>query len=830
MYRKDLFSAFTKGKRPLRDAMVWGRIYTAIMPNKEHAAIVLNKDGSIQTTLSYHGPDLDSSIQAELSMMTVQLNQLLVSLPTNYALYLESQRHPSTTYPKENYFPDGLTSAMDMERAELFGDGYHFESAFYLTVYYKPPIDRAGKVKEMFIEGREKKVIHGEETINKFLEQVQKIYNAFSSVRIPIYMLSDDETLTYLHSTITDSPRPLKMPKHPMLLDKYLFDTPLYGGLEPKLNKHHMRVIVPLKYPKTTVFGMLDALNRLDFAYRWSTRCYCMSKNDTISVLDTMRKAWKAKLQTIWSYLIHSSSPDPERYDDQHVTGLLEEIEEARLAVEADTFGLVYYTTAIIVTDVDPDEADRKARTVQQQLTDRGFTKVSIETLNAVEAWLGSLPGVTGRNIRRELVSSGNFVHLMPLSNIWAGESWNKYLNGPPLLYTETSGNTPFRLNLHVGQVGHTMLIGDTGAGKSVHLCCIEAAFRRYKNSRIIIFDNGKSSKILTYGVGGKFYDLGDERDGLSFQPLARIHLDSERKWAQEWLYDFLTSTNVQVTPHIEALIRDALATMVESPVADRTMSTFVDYLQDDELKMAFAPLTAADYKGNMGEYGSIFDSDQDSFELTSWQTFEMGKIIDKSNIIGPTLMYIFHRIDDMLTAADGHDISQDGPTLIVLDECWLFFKNKIFAKKIENWLRTLRKLNASVIFATQSLMDVINSPLFDIILGSCQTHIFLPDNLALDEDRRNIYKQFKLNTRQMEILSKAKKQRDYYYTSPEGARLYSLGLEYCPLTLSYVAAGKTDLARCEQLIAMYGQEEFNKHWLKEHDLHVPWLLGEEDK
>ena len=125
-----------------------------------------------------------------------------------------------------------------------------------------------------------------------------KIYNAFQSLRIPIRPLTNDETISYLHSTVSDNPRKKRVPAHPLILDKYMYDTPLYGGLEPRLNKNHIRVIVPLKYPKATIFGFLDVLNRLDFSYRWSTRCYCMSKNDTLSVLTSLRKAWKSKLQS----------------------------------------------------------------------------------------------------------------------------------------------------------------------------------------------------------------------------------------------------------------------------------------------------------------------------------------------------------------------------------------------------------------------------------------------------------------------------------------------------------------------------------------------------
>jgi len=813
---------FNRKKKLLRDVMVWGRLITVNLSDGQPIAIMLNKDGSMQTTWSYHGPDLDSTVQEELAMITFRLQQDISSIKSRWSMYFEAQRNPSTAYPDENYFPDEVTKGINQERRTLFSSGFHFESKFFATIYWLPPKDSREKIKELVVEGREHKESNGEDTLENFKDQVVKIYHEFTELKIPVQILTADETLTYLHSTVSASSRPIAVPKHPMLVDKYLYDTPLYGGLEPRLNHKHVRVISPLKFTKTTDFGYFDVLNQLDFSYRWITRCYCMSKQDNLSALEEMRRKWYAKLQSVWSYIFHSQDRNIEMHNDEHVVNRVEEVKAAKLAVEEDTIGFVYYSTAVVVMDEDRDAVEEKAKIIKQAFMDRGF-RANIEEVNAVDSWMGCVPGMVSHNIRRSLISTGNFVHLMPLSDIWAGPIWNKYLDAPPLLYTQTDGNTPFRLCLHVGQVGHTLLVGDTGKGKSVHLNCIEAAFRQYKNARVIIFDNGASSKVLTYGVGGAFYDLGSEHDTLSFQPLAQIDDVNERQWAQEWLCDFLREEGVELTPEKKGLIRDALGTLAGRKPKYRTISNFIDYLQDRKLKEAFYPLAASDDKGNVGEYGNIFDSDKDTLEISSWQTFEMGRIMKNKTIVGPTLMYIFHRIENKLKG--GYKEKESNcrrPSLIVLDECWIFFQNPIFASKIEDWLRTLRKYDASVVFATQSLDDIVKSPLLDIVLGSCPSHIFLPDDKALNPDRKKIYQRFRLNQRQIEILDKAIPQKHYYYTSPEGSRRYDLALEYCPFTLAYVAVDKSGLHLCDQIIAEYGQEHFNEHWLKEHGLTIP--------
>ena len=268
-----------------------------------------------------------------------------------------------------------------------------------------------------------------------------------------------------------------------------------------------------------------------------------------------------------------------------------------------------------------------------------------------------------------------------------------------------------------------------------------------------------------------------------------------------EWLCDFIRSENVTITPELKKLLWDGLETVAAYPTKDfRRMSNLVDAIQSTQLKIALQPLTIG------GAYGKIFDSDKDGLELSSWQTFEMEKLMNSRQIVGPTLMYIFHRIEQSLNGE---------PTLIVLDECWVFFDNEQFAQKIREWLKVLRKANASVVFATQSLTDVVESPIFSTVLESCPSQIFLPNDKALEETQKEKYLMFGLNKRQVEIIAVAEKKREYYYVSPYGSRLYNLALEYCPFTLAYVAVNKQDVQTAHNFVEQYGEANFNEHWLK---------------
>ena len=81
-----------------------------------------------------------------------------------------------------------------------------------------------------------------------------------------------------------------------------------------------------------------------------------------------------------------------------------------------------------------------------------------------------SLPGHVYANVRQPPVSTLNLAHLIPLSAVWAGPERDEHFAAPPLFFAKTEGSTPFRFSLHVGDVGHTLIVGPTGAGKSVLL------------------------------------------------------------------------------------------------------------------------------------------------------------------------------------------------------------------------------------------------------------------------------------------------------------------------------------------------------------------------
>ncbi|MBL4802574.1 MAG: conjugal transfer protein TrbE, partial [Emcibacter sp.] len=259
----------------------------------------------------------------------------------------------------------------------------------------------------------------------------------------------------------------------------------------------------------------------------------------------------------------------------------------------------------------------------------------------------------------------------------------------------QTASTTPFRFVHHVGDVGHMMVLGPTGAGKSVFLSFLMMQFRRYEDAQIFIFDKGASSRAAILAMGGDFNDLGQsggKSDDLSFQPLFRIDDEAYRIWAQDWLQGILSEQGLSLTPQIREELWQALDNLSSAPEVERTLTGLSLLLQNPNIKEALKPYTLE------GPYGGLLDGDEDHLAFTDCQAFEMEALMEKPGAVLPVLTYLFKRLEERF---DGR------PTLLILDEAWLFLDTPAFAGKIREWLKVLRKKNVSVIFATQSLADV---------------------------------------------------------------------------------------------------------------------------
>ncbi len=770
--------------------------------------VVLNKDSSFQRTARFRGPDLDSATPAELVAVTARLNNVLRRLGSGWAVFVEAQRVPALSYPVSD-FPDVVSELVDVERREQFREeGAHFESFYYLTLLWMPPAEEAARAEAWLYEGRSKAGVDPKELLKSFIDRTGRMLHLIEGFMREAEWLDDGDTLTYLHSCVSTKVQRVRVPETPAYLDALLADEALVGGLEPRLGDHHLRTLTITGFPSVTFPGLLDELNRQAFAYRWSSRAIMLDKTDATKLLTKIRRQWFAKRKSVAAILKEVMTNEASVLMDSDASNKAADADMALQELGADEAGIAYVTATITVWDRDPALAAEKLRLVEKIVQSRDFT-CTVEGVNALEAWFGSLPGHVYANVRQPPVSTLNLAHLIPLSAVWAGAERDEHFGAAPLLYGKTEGSTPFRLTLHVGDVGHMLVVGPTGAGKSVLLALMALQFRRYEGNQIFAFDYGGSIRAAAIAMGGDWQDLGGalhetgSAGSVAMQPLARIDEAAERAWAAEWLAALLIGEGVDVDPVAKEHIWSALGSLATASVAERTLTGLAVLLQSQELKLALSPYLVG------GPWGRLLDAETEHLGDARVQALETEGLVGASSAPS-VLAYLFHRIESRL---DG------SPTLIIIDEGWLVLDSPAFAAQLRDWLKTLRKKNASVIFATQSLADIEGSRIAPAIIESCPTRIFLPNERAAEPQIARVYERFGLNDRQIEILSRATPKRDYYCQSRRGNRLFELGLGDIALAFT-AASSKTDQIKIGELIETRGHADFAEFWLRHRGLY----------
>ena len=802
---------------------------------------MLLKSGGMCATYEIRGKDLSSSTNAEIGAISLKVSDQLKELGDGWMLHVDSVRHNANYYPseEENFFPDPVSALIDASRRALFqADGNVFENKYYMTITYTAPTLLGKKYSLLFESILDKQKTKSKKSLKEknlnseiYLANFSKKVDEFiNKLKINIYcrLLTSNEMLTHFHFCITGLKHKVELPIVPMYMDFLLASQGLVGGEKPKIGKKHIRVISISSLPNDLQSGILESLSLLPFESRFSTRFIHLDPAHSKKYIEDIRKDWdqsKMSFKAMLDDKIGGNSSTVFLSGDA-----VDMSYDANAAVnesQRNDVGFGFLSACIVLMNEDEELLEEQVYDVTRQLGVLSFPS-TVETINAVEAYLGSLPALGYANIRKPLITTHNFAHLMPLTSIWSGDErhpndkyqvWaDKFRHvktgekAPPLLYGATSGNSPFRLSFHVADVGHLLLLGPTGMGKSALISLIIAQFRRYPESQVFLFDKKYSQFVLSNSVGGAHFDLAADDAKISFCPLAHLETQEEKNWACSWIEMLVEMQGkVPVTMKEQTAISNAIQLFA------RTRKDAQSRTLDDFMRSLAFPELSKKLEFYAQEYGYLFNGNKDVLSTNKFCVFEMDHLMDKgSKVVYPTLTYLFNMIEKRL---DG------SPTYIVIDEAWMFLSHPMFSSKINEWLRELRKLNCAVIFATQSLSDIKDAKeLFNPIMDSCATKIFLPNPNAVpsNESTYETYKSFGLNENEIKIIARAQPKRQYYFKSTEGSRLFEILLD--DISLSFVGvADDSSVKSARKCIQDHG-DLWVKEWLTLRGVDLDWI------
>ena len=767
---------------------------------KYHEGVVIQKNGNLQRTFEYRAPDIDSSGDVEVNALSLRVNEFAKRLGSGWAFHLEAQRCQIQDYP-ETCFDTLAPYLVDREREASFKSaGRHFESIYFLTFTWRPPSESVKKITEMFIQsGNDSDESSGiKQNVEFFVNETNSVIGLLAA-DLWLKPLDNEETVMYLHSTISFNRHPIRFNHTRILLDRILPDSELDTTPTMKLGENFIPIVGVNDFPEESYPAILDSLNRARLEYRWVTRYICLDKEEGKKEAKKKEKHHIGSRTTFFQSFMASTSGEAAKTSNHGASVKEMDSIDAFIEIENDEAALGYLTTCVIVWDSNLKRAEKKADIVRTIINSKGFTCVD-EKFSALETWKGSLPGQNYANFRALPVMTNTMAHVVPLSSVWTGYNFNEHAYhvtgvGIPHVICSTIEGTPFYLNLNVGDVGHSAVWGPTGAGKSTLLNLLEIQAFKYPGSLVIVFDKGRSCRQVCLACGGLFFEPASEKaEGVNFQPLRDLETDRDLSDAIDFIETCIAINGGVVTPPISAAVKDSLERMKEKPVSSRTLTTFLQYVnyQDPVSKKPVLNEMLGDYILG-GKYGKIFDASSSGLSTnTRFIAFEMEALMNRGEgCVVPALVYLFNLVEKKF---DGR------LTFLILDEAWLFLKNETFSHKITEWLKVLRKKNVYVIFATQEVADVANSPLKTTIIQQCLTKIYLADKSALSPGMMPYYLAFGLTAAEISLLASAEMKRDYFYTSPAGKRLFQLDLGQ--LTLSLI--GSPNHALLDELAASY--------------------------
>jgi type IV secretion/conjugal transfer VirB4 family ATPase len=363
-----------------------------------------------------------------------------------------------------------------------------------------------------------------------------------------------------------------------------------------------------------------------------------------------------------------------------------------------------------------------------------------VETYNQLNAYFATVPGNYAQNLRKLYLLNTNYADLSFFLTILAGEKHNAHLDAEYLAVLETDNATPYFLNLHNGEVPHTLILGMTGSGKSYFCNFVLQNAQKY-NPLTFIFDIGGSFQSLTSIFGGSYLNVGQESRDFTINPFSLPPTKDNFQFLFSFWRVLIEGSDQRYRMDFkeERKLWHAIERIYVLEPEQRTVSNFGSII--GELKERLHRWTRG------GQYGFLFDNVEDTLSFSRFQTFNFHGWDDAPEVLEPLLFYVLHRATAEI--ADPNKLATF--KMFLLDEAWLFIKNETIRNYVVQAQKTWRKHNGAMIMATQSLKEFEESGLLPIVSESCPTKIFL----ANPEMDRNVYREaFHLNDTELDLIA----------------------------------------------------------------------------
>ncbi|HZL51015.1 MAG TPA: type IV secretion system DNA-binding domain-containing protein, partial [Terracidiphilus sp.] len=721
----------------------------------------LTKSGDLGMVLSITGVDYESLDNDEQQYAVKRLESALKSFGEGFHVYQYLFKTNRPKIPFATYDDELIDAAIDQRRQyfESKRDRLYEVELFYvivlegarsktgiLSALARMPRDPQGAIRELkaqFTSDNMKVLLRTQidADLVRLEQRVQNFTRQLADL-MPIELQGQQAQFRFFRRLLNfDNWRIAGKPQSTQYLDYQVVNSNIEAERDHlRVGDHFVRILTMKEAIAETRPLVLDRLFKIEGNFYVVTEWTPLSMAKARKEVDKRRRHFNMSK----SGFVSQIGSDPAKTNQRDV--LIDESKQAdienlgeclRALGDGQTLGDFSLTVVLYSTDI---------QTINQEMGE--FTSVFTnadgalftETYNQLNALFATVPGNYAQNLRKMYLLNSNYADLSFLFTIHPGEKTNPHLRSEYLAVLETDNATPYYLNLHNGEVAHTLILGMTGSGKSF-LCNFLLTNAQKYRPQTYIFDIGGSFQSLTEIFGGTYLNVGQESRDFTINPFSL----PETKENLQFLFSFFrvliegNDKRYRLDFKEERKLWEAIERMYVVAPEQRTLSTFSQII--GELKERLHRWTKE------GQYGFLFDNVEDTLSFASFQTFNFAGWGDAPEVLEPLLFYVLHRASNEIANPEKLATFKT----FLLDEAWLFIKNETIRSYIVAAQKTWRKHNAAMILATQSIKELEESGMLAIVAESCPTKIFL----ANPEMNHQVYREaFHLNDTEIDIIA----------------------------------------------------------------------------
>jgi type IV secretion system protein VirB4 len=505
-----------------------------------------------------------------------------------------------------------------------------------------------------------------------------------------------------------------------------------------RVGDHFVRLLTMKEAIAETRSLVLDQLLKIQSSFYVVTEWTPLSTAKARKIVNTKRRHFNMSKTGLIQSASSEKSPERDRLIDESKQADIESLGDCLRALgDGQTMG--EFSLTVVLYGRELETVSRETGEFASLFTNADGALFA-ETYNQLNAFFATVPGNYAHNLRRLYLLNSNYADLSFLFTILPGDPVNGHLGTEYLAVLETDNATPYYLNLHNGEVAHTLVLGMTGSGKSF-LCNFLLMNAQKYQPLTFIFDIGGSFESLTEIFGGSYLNVGQESRDFTINPFSLEPTKENLQFLASFFRVLIEGSDqrFKLDYKEERKLWDAIERMYTVPVEQRTVSTLADII--GELSERLHRWTRA------GQYGFLFDNLEDTLSFSRFQTFDFAGWSDAPEVLEPLLFYVLHRAANEIV-----DPAKLGTfKTFLLDEAWLFIQNEVIRDYVISAQKTWRKHNAAMILATHSIKELEDSGMLAIVAESCPTKIFL----ANPEMNREVYAQaFHLNDTELKLIA----------------------------------------------------------------------------